>query len=307
MIGIDIGGANLKVVDGDKVSIHYCPLWKGALISDTLKIYSKEKEAAVVMSGELADCFASKMDGITFIVEAVRKVFPDAIFYGTDGMFHKNPCIELAAANWLVMADILKFRYPDGLLIDMGSTTTDLIPLNAFDEMKDQTDYSRLTKNLLLYYGLLRTPVSSLLRAVSINGKKIRLSTEYFACAGDAHLINSLISPKDYTTPAPDNGGKTREECLQRIARMVCADLSDIGTHIAEFIAEAYIMEEKIEILDAVRDLLHKYGCKRVLTVGIGSGFISSLTGGENLREIFGEISDAMPAYAVREAALRTG
>ena len=31
MIGIDVGGANLKVVDNDEnVHIHYCPLWEGA-------------------------------------------------------------------------------------------------------------------------------------------------------------------------------------------------------------------------------------------------------------------------------------
>ena len=30
MIGIDIGGANLKVVDDAGVHIHYRPLWQGA-------------------------------------------------------------------------------------------------------------------------------------------------------------------------------------------------------------------------------------------------------------------------------------
>ena len=30
MIGIDVGGANVKLVDDDGVHLHYCPLWEGA-------------------------------------------------------------------------------------------------------------------------------------------------------------------------------------------------------------------------------------------------------------------------------------
>ena len=42
MIGIDIGGANLKVVDDAGVHIHYCPLWQGAPLADLLKPYAGE-------------------------------------------------------------------------------------------------------------------------------------------------------------------------------------------------------------------------------------------------------------------------
>ena len=33
MIGIDVGGANLKIVDDGGVHIHYCPLWEDAPIT----------------------------------------------------------------------------------------------------------------------------------------------------------------------------------------------------------------------------------------------------------------------------------
>ncbi len=36
MIGIDVGGANLKVVDDEEcVHIHYCPLWENAPIAES--------------------------------------------------------------------------------------------------------------------------------------------------------------------------------------------------------------------------------------------------------------------------------
>lgn len=306
MLGIDIGGANLKVVDGGEAHIHYCPLWKETPIREILRAYSDEGDAAVVMSGELADCFSSKSEGIDYIVSAVRDVFPKARFYGTDGKFHLTAVPELAAANWLVMADVLRYRYPDALLVDMGSTTTDIIPLNAFGEMKGQTDYSRLGRDLLLYYGLLRTPVSSLLREVLLDGESVRVSSEYFACAGDTHLVAGVISPEEYTTATPDNTGTSREECLRRIARMVCADLSEIGIEKAGQIARQYIAKETEEISLAIRKVQSMYRCSGIITAGIGSRFLSQQVGGEDLRVQMGDLSHAMPAWAVREAALRT-
>src|SRR5512137_2092355 len=103
MIGIDVGGANLKVVDNTGVHIHYCPLWERAPLTNLLLQYAGEErdQAAVAMSGELADCFGNKQEGISFIVAAVRKVFPRARFYGTDATFHDHAVPELAAANWL--------------------------------------------------------------------------------------------------------------------------------------------------------------------------------------------------------------
>ena len=84
------------------------------------------------MSGELADCFESKMEGISFIVNAVKNAFHSARFYGTDGQFHDNAVPQLAAANWLASADYLRAEYPDAVLLDIGSTTADIIPLACF-------------------------------------------------------------------------------------------------------------------------------------------------------------------------------
>ncbi len=306
MIGVDIGGANLKVVDEHGAHIHYCPLWKETPIREILQGYLSADNAAVVMSGELADCFASKQEGIEFIFTAVRNVFPHALFYGTDGQFHTTAVSDLAAANWLVMADVLRDRYPDAVLVDMGSTTTDIIPLNAWETLKGQTDFSRLKTGLLLYYGLLRTPVSSLVRSVSLDGSPVGVSTEYFACAGDAHVLTGLITPEIYTTATPDACSPSWDHCLRRMARMVCADVAEIGEERVLQIAQAYVNEEQACITQAVRNVMEKFGCTRILTVGVGSGLLSSWLNAHDLNRDMGSLSDAMPAWAVREAGLRT-
>lgn len=299
MIGIDIGGANTKIVDGDEVIIRYCPLWKEAPITEILSGF--DGEAAVVMSGELADCFYSKAEGISFIVNAVLEVLPEARFYGTDGRFHTDPVPGLAAANWLASADLLRGRYPDSVLIDFGSTTTDIIPLSPFDELTGQTDLTRLRKGYLIYCGMLRTPIASLLRSVEIDGEETPLSTEYFASAGDAHLVLGNITPEEYTVPTPDGKEAIRDLSLARLARSVCADLDEIGEAGAVAIAGAFWNRERALIEESLKSI----GDRPLLAGGIGSRLLRSTFGGIDLFDELGHFADALPAYAVREVAER--
>ena len=304
MIGIDIGGANLKVVDDSGVHIHYCPLWLEAPIQKLLTPYAGEDNAAVVMSGELADCFTCKQEGIAFIVSQVRGVFPDALFYGTDGEFHRTAVPELAAANWLAMADLLRNQYPDALLVDMGSTTTDIIPLNAFDEMIGQTDLTRLQQGYLVYTGLLRTNVAAVLRAALVNGFITPVSSEYFASTGDAYLSLNLIPETLFSTDTADRKGTDKISCLRRLARVVCADLEEIGETGALDIAKAVIKTQGDQVTEAVLKIAKRHKTTRIITAGIGSPQVADWIGGHDLSTDMGMPVDALPAYTVRAKAL---
>jgi len=303
MIGIDIGGANLKVVDDAGVHIHYCPLWQGASLTDLLEAY--REPAAVVMSGELADCFASKIEGIRWIVDAVHAVIPDAVFYGIDAAFHTRPVPALAAANWLASADYLRKDYADAVLLDVGSTTADVIPLNCFEALKGLTDTRRLQKHYLVYTGMLRTNIATLLPSVMLDGTVTPVSTEYFATSADAHLVLGHITPEDYTCPAPDNGEKTPDAALRRLARVVCADIDEIGKDGALQIARQFWQAQRTLITRAVGRALFQSGTGRVITAGIGADLFARELGGVTLNQELGEVSAALPAYAVREVALR--
>ena len=302
MIGIDIGGANLKVVDDAGVHIHYCPLWQGAPLADLLEPYAGS--AAVVMSGELADCFASKIEGIRWIVGTVQGVIPGAAFYGTDAAFHTRPVPDLAAANWLASADYLREEYADAVLLDVGSTTADVIPLNCFESLKGLTDTRRLQKQYLVYTGMLRTNVATLLSSVTLDGTVTPVSTEYFAASADAHLVRPHRSA-DYACPAPDNGEKTVDAALRRLARVVCADIDEIGKSGALQVARQFWEVQRRVIVRAVGRALFQSDAGRVITAGIGADLFARELGGVTLTQELGEVSDALPAYAVREVALR--
>jgi probable H4MPT-linked C1 transfer pathway protein len=305
MIGIDVGGANLKVVDRDGVHIHYCPLWEKTPLVPLLSEYrtGPDTPAAVVMSGELADCFGNKAEGIAFIVRAVQEVFPRAVFYGTDAEFHTTAVPQLAAANWLASADYLRTSYPDAVLVDAGSTTTDIIPLPLFPELKGLTDLRRLQKGYLIYTGMLRTSIPALLRIVVLDGIPTPLSTEFFAVSADAHLMLGHITAEQYSCDTPDHREKTHTAAMRRLARVVCADLEEIGEAGALRIAEQFWDVQRALVCDKVRKVMAAAGATDVVTAGIGSSLFAQELGGIDLSEELGEAADALPAFAVRELA----
>ena len=309
MIGIDVGGANLKVVDDAGVHVHYCPLWERSPVTELLLPYAEKGggEAAVVMSGELADCFADKMQGISFIVSAVRKAFPGALFYGTDARFHGGAVPALAAANWLASADYLRSRHPDAVLLDIGSTTADIIPLNRFDKLQGLTDLARLQAGYLVYTGMLRTNVATLIRSVDLDGVKTPVSTEYFAASADVHLVLGHIGPGSYTCDTPDKKEKTKDASLRRLARVVCADLDEIGVKGARQIAEKFWAVQCDIVCSQVRKVAITAGVKEIVVAGIGVPLFSAELGGTDLTCELGPAADALPAYAIREIAQAQG
>ncbi|HIH27860.1 MAG TPA: H4MPT-linked C1 transfer pathway protein [Methanoregulaceae archaeon] len=306
MIGIDVGGANLKVATGEGVFIHYCPLWEESPLRDLLRQYrGRGEDAAVVVSGELADCFSSKEEGIRFIVDAVQEVFPKARFYGMDAVFHETAVPALAAANWLVSAEYLMDRYPGSLLVDFGSTTTDIIPLTGMEHLKGLTDLARLRNGFLVYTGLLRTTVPALIREVAISGVLTPVCPEYFACSADVHLVLGHITSPAYTIDPPDRKATDRVAALRRLSRVVCADTAEIGEEGAVAIARAFWDAQRSIICGAVERVAAACGTRGVLCAGIGAGLVAGLTRGTDLSHEIGPAADALPAFAVREVAKR--
>lgn len=302
MIGIDVGGANLKVVDEDGVHIHYCPLWRESNLAGILAEY-RGADAVVVMSGELADGFFNKTEGIAYIVRAVQQTFPDALFYGTDGEFHTSACLELAAANWLASVDCLRRTYPDGMMLDIGSTTADIVPFAKFEELRGLTDILRLQRGYLVYTGMLRTPVATLANSAVIGGVATPFSTEYFACSGDAHYVLGHITDAEYTAATPDGKEVSREACLRRLARTVCADLDEIGEEGAVAVARAFWDAQRTLVCDAVAKAVADAAPGDILVGGIGSSVFAPLVGGTDLTAAAGIPADALPAFAVKELA----
>src|SRR5205823_3022412 len=130
---------------------------------------------AVTMTGELCDCFESKRQGVQAILAAVETVAVPGVIeiWRSDGRFvnlegaRADP-LSVAAANWLALATFAGRWAPQGaaLVIDIGSTTTDVVPLwDGHPIPRGRSDPERLRCRELIYMGVRRTPVCALLGA----------------------------------------------------------------------------------------------------------------------------------------------
>ena len=76
-LALDIGGANLKVADGRGYAVSYpFALWKNhrqleQRVRHAIENAPVASRLAVTMTGELADCFRSKEEGVLFILDAI--------------------------------------------------------------------------------------------------------------------------------------------------------------------------------------------------------------------------------------------
>jgi len=137
MLGLDIGGANTKAAssDGAYAESVYLPLWKRAPLAETIAGFAAQKPeaVAVVITSELADCFSCKREGVENIMAVVLQAFSCPVhFWGAGGFGWRDP-LDLAAANWSASAALVSREVGDCLFVDMGSTTTDIIPIKGVE------------------------------------------------------------------------------------------------------------------------------------------------------------------------------
>jgi len=107
-----------------------------------------------------------------------------------------------------------------GVLIDIGSTTTDIIRFGGGRvQYQGYTDGERLRSEELVYTGALRTPIMAVAERVPFAGKWQRLTAEPFATMADAYGLLGRLGERGRETQ--DGAGTAPEDCARRIARML--------------------------------------------------------------------------------------
>jgi probable H4MPT-linked C1 transfer pathway protein len=313
IIGLDIGGANTKLAsaDGKIVELHYLPLWKNTRLPEVLEEIAqrlKPEKVAVVMTGELADCFENKEQGIRFIKETVNSAFTDSniSYINSMGRFQQKTGSfrGLAAANWAASSRFIGKELGDCIFVDVGSTTSDIIPIISGEHKAGLTDFERLLRSELIYSGILRTNLAVLLEKVKLEKGWCRTASELFATTADSYLLLGKIDENLYTCETADGAGKNKTDAMRRVARLVCADLSEISEEEIYEIARQ-VKEKQISTLaEAIYELVQKNELEKIVAAGIGEFLIKEAAerlGFEciSVSELWGEdISKVFPAYA---------
>jgi probable H4MPT-linked C1 transfer pathway protein len=272
VVGWDIGGANIKVA---RVAMApHTPA--GTALRAAVRAYELQRDPgalpgllraladqagaaagdahAVTMTAELSQYFRVKRDGVAFVLDAVAEAFPtaDVHVYSVQGEFLEPQAAraaphEVAAANWAATARAVARMIRDAILVDIGTTTTDIIPISGgVVRAVGWNDPGRLASGELLYLGAVRTPVEAITHTVPLGDDHAGTSAEGFALAGDVHLWRGTLAPAAYTVPTPDGRPATRVYAGERLARVVCADRELVDAAALDRIADA-VAEAQVE------------------------------------------------------------
>jgi (4-(4-[2-(gamma-L-glutamylamino)ethyl]phenoxymethyl)furan-2-yl)methanamine synthase len=245
VLGLDIGGANLKAAHScGRARLQPFALWRapgdlGRALQQLLRGWPAYERLAVTMTGELCDCFETRRQGVHAILDAVEQAAEGRAVqvWLTDGTFGtlsstRAAPMPAAAANWLALATYAGRFAATGpaLVVDVGSTTTDLVPLlDGAPVPRGKTDRDRLQHRELVYTGVRRTPLCALLGEAA--------AAELFATTLDAYILLGEL-PEDATDRSTADGRPaTQAAAHARLARMLCADYETFSREEAQQLA----------------------------------------------------------------------
>ncbi len=279
VIGWDIGGAHLKLaraVDGRILEVRQvpCALWLGLdrleiAIKDGLSGWPTPDSHAITMTGELTDLFPDRAHGVCALVHAVEGHANDApvTVYATDGTFLCSADAttspeRVASANWHASATLVAAQIREGLFVDVGSTTTDLVPFRDGRVVSTgSSDADRLASDELIYRGVVRTPVMAVVRHVVLDGQRLGVMAEYFATMADVYRLTGELPAHADQHSTADGRGKSRAESRARLARMIGRDAGDAPPTTWDRLA-AYIAQRQL-------DQIHEGAARVVSAAGL--------------------------------------
>lgn len=322
MIGFDIGGAHIKAADHrGRTHSEAFPLWKQPqqleqVLQRVAARFGPADGYAVTMTGELADCFLDRGVGVRRIVDAVQTALGDeALFYTVEGRFvsaeeARADDALVAASNWHAMATwAAGICEGEGLLIDIGSTTTDLIPFAAGRvATSSRTDHDRLCRGELVYLGIGRTPVCALVDMLPYLGEQSPVMNEVFATTDDCALLAGLSDPDESDTDTSDGQPRTAFAATNRMARMIGLDHRTVTTDDAAIMASVVIERMRAHVMLSAQ-VLSSPAATWVLS-GHGSRLLS-IPSDRRCLDVAAVLTDQLsrvgPAYAVAHLAKASG
>jgi (4-(4-[2-(gamma-L-glutamylamino)ethyl]phenoxymethyl)furan-2-yl)methanamine synthase len=287
-IGLDIGGANLKAANGRGwACVQPFELWRNpaglaAALHEMLQSRPRTRGLVVSMTGELCDAFRTKRDGVRQILSAVEQVADgqDVLVYLVDGRFVSiGQAQELphlaAASNWHALAQFV-CRFVSGragVAVDVGSTTTDIIPLyEGRPSPSGFNDTDRLVAGELVYSGIGRTPVCAITSWLPWRNGRCPVAAEFFATAADAYVILGYLPERHDFTGTADGRPLTKQLSRERLARMICADSTTFSFSDAECAALNIREAQFAQLACALEKVIGNMDCQPELCVVSGSG-----------------------------------
>jgi probable H4MPT-linked C1 transfer pathway protein len=298
VIGWDVGGAHLKAARADDGRIVEAiqvaaPLRLGLerLAQAFAEVKARIGAAhlhAITMTGELADTFSSRAEGVGKLAAlAVRELTPTEVllYAGRAGFIAAQDAPrhveDIASANWFASAALAAGVVRAGLLVDVGSTTTDLVPVvDGVVAARGYTDAERLAAGELVYTGLVRSFVMAVAERAPFAGRWSPLINENFATMADVHRILGQLPDGVDQMATADGRAKTSEASRARLARMVGCDVDNAGEAAWRLLAQWLAERQVRTIMDGAMLVLSAAAMPAdapILGAGIGDGLVQEV------------------------------
>lgn len=325
VLGWDIGGAHVKAACADETGVVMdvrqvpCALWQGmrhldAALARLAEALGGDRAVhALTMTGELADLFEDRHEGVRRILDCFTARFGAQVRVLTiegelicAAQAARRPS-AVASANWMASALVAAAASPfPALLVDIGSTTSDIVALrDGAAQPQARDDAGRLDSGELVYAGVVRTPVAVLVDRVPWEGRWTAVSAEVFATSGDAWVLSGALVPQAGEFGAGADGrGWNAADCARRLARMIGRDpqaaVPERWRRLAHYVAG--VQEDSLR--RAVERRLSAVDVTHLVAAGVGAFLVRRIAARLGLECVdFGTLVPSRAAAAGRVTA----
>ncbi|KAB2940499.1 MAG: hypothetical protein K8F92_14560 [Hyphomicrobium sp.] len=295
--GYDVGGAHLKVAlaeGGRVIAVRQiaCPLWQGLdkldmAFAAAAPLTARADIHAATMTGELCELFPDRRTGVAAILDRLTDLLGTSLRiwtgprgFGSIEHAHADP-MHVASTNFLASAALIARHMPEALLVDMGSTTTDIVAvLGGSVCARGITDGERLATGELIYTGLTRTDVSAVARTATLRRRAQRLAAGGFANMADVRRILGELPEGVDQHGTADGRGKSVGESVARLARCFGRDAIDADLEAWRRSAREIAEQQMRDIRAAIEEVLAAVPLSShapVIAAGIGAPEIATL------------------------------
>ena len=315
VIGWDIGGVHLKAARAEDGRITKAAQYASPLRTGTEPLLQAFAAArtdmgradrnVVTMTGELADTFATRQEGVgRLAMLAARELGAVSIYAGPAGYVRPEDAhahiTDVASANWHACAALIACKRDNALFIDLGSTTTDVVPIAGGKvAARGYTDSQRLAAGELVYTGLVRGFVMATATRAPVRGVWTPLINENFATMADVHRILGTLPAKVDLMATADGREKTVAASRARLARMLGSDASDADDGTWRLVARWFAEAQTRAIADAATLVLSSgtlTSAAPVIAAGIGLSLVAEIARRlGRAYERFDELCEAAP------------
>ena len=316
VVGWDVGGAHVKACQleaGRVVDVAQwpCPLWKGmahldeaiaAALARWPVVMDATTRHVATMTGEMADLFVDREQGVVRIAAALAESLGPSLrlYAGATRFVPPHEAARhwgtIASANWQATAAVLAPRVGDALLLDIGSTTTDVIALrDGRVAALGLDDARRLATGELVYQGVVRTPLCALAARVTFEGEPVNVMNEFFATTADVYRTTGELDPAHDQDATADGNGKDLPATSRRLARMIGRDARDRQQSAWQALAQAWRTLQIVDIESQVARVAEAAGLDHgACVVGAGCGAFLAAAIARRAGRRFVRFSDVM-------------